>query len=340
MTSTPDLVTLSTPGDLATAVPHLLGFVPRESLVVVTATMPRHRFGLTLRQDLLDESCDNEVADVLAQRVARQAADVVFLLVFTDAVPDAAGLPRQRLVQQLVEQLSDRLDVAVRDALCVSDGRWWSYLCHDPGCCPPQGTALDGQSRSAVSMSAAYALRGRAVVASRDELVASLARVEGEAATQVAEQVTRAMRSFGRSSTERRLATVRRLLGKVLARYDDPRASVTVGEAATLQVACHDIDVRDAVLFDATTARDRLQQVMRDVVRLGVPSLDAPVLSIFAWLAYESGDGVVVAAALERALESDPAYGLARLLCEALDSQLPPAALRQACRDGPSSEVG
>ena len=45
---------MGSPGDLLAVVPHLLGFVPRASLVVMGTAPPRDRITDTLRYDLPD----------------------------------------------------------------------------------------------------------------------------------------------------------------------------------------------------------------------------------------------------------------------------------------------
>jgi hypothetical protein len=64
-----------------------------------------------------------------------------------------------------------------------------------------------------------------------------------------------------------------------------------------------------------------------DLTRRGEPTLLAPVATLLAWSAWRSGNGVLAAAALHRALLADPAYTLAHLLTEALDQAIPPAAV-------------
>jgi hypothetical protein len=46
-------VRLTDPSELIAAVPHLLGFHPRDSLVVIS--LDRRRLGMTLRADLVEQ---------------------------------------------------------------------------------------------------------------------------------------------------------------------------------------------------------------------------------------------------------------------------------------------
>lgn len=63
-------VRLSDPAELIAAVPHLLGFHPRDSLVVIT--LQGRRLGLTLRSDLAAEGSEQQLAEQLLVPIARQ----------------------------------------------------------------------------------------------------------------------------------------------------------------------------------------------------------------------------------------------------------------------------
>ena len=73
-TSARPLVRLTSPGDIAAAVPHLCGYVPTESLVVLSLRGGRARVGLTMRFDLPVEEGDPELADLAAVRLAADGA--------------------------------------------------------------------------------------------------------------------------------------------------------------------------------------------------------------------------------------------------------------------------
>src|SRR4051812_6238144 len=64
----PDMpvVRLTSPGEIAAAVPHLCGFLPSESLVAVSLRGERHRIGLCMRLDLPPAEVDEDVAEQVA----------------------------------------------------------------------------------------------------------------------------------------------------------------------------------------------------------------------------------------------------------------------------------
>ena len=69
------------------------------------------------------------------------------------------------MIERIDAALKDR-DIVLRDALLVRGGRWWSYRCDDPGCCPSDGTEIPVDTEIA----AAHALAGRSLLPSRDAL--------------------------------------------------------------------------------------------------------------------------------------------------------------------------
>lgn len=333
MTVTPSVVRIGSPGDIAAAVPHLLGFVPTESIVVIGLHGPRRRFGLTLRFDLLPRQYNTKVAGMLARRSKFAAPDEIVVLIFT-AKPDGDDLVRR----DLVEAVMAKSKVPVADAVLVRDGRWWSYVCDDPRCCPPDGTPIDTASAGSLALAAAQAMTGRTVLANREAVVQSLAPVTGTAAQAADKAVDRVMDEVRAETSELRQERALALLDELTARFQDPRAAISDDEAAYIQVACGDIRVRDAVLEhvgpndpasrDVPDRIEAVTRVLRDVARRAPPDIAAPTWTILAWVSYGEGNGVVANVALDHALAADPDYSLAQLLREALDRQVPPSLIR------------
>src|SRR5215510_8451836 len=130
-------VRVSGPADMLAVVPHLLGFHPQLSFVVIGASGPRQRVEIGFRYDLPDppgaeaaaEIADHAVA-VLAQRGASTVIGIGYGpgRLVTPVADAFAAVARQR-----------RMDL--RELLRVEDGRYWSYLCASAACCPADGTA-------------------------------------------------------------------------------------------------------------------------------------------------------------------------------------------------------
>jgi hypothetical protein len=327
-----EVVRLSGPGDLVATVPHLFGFVPTESVVLLGLHGPRKRINLTLRLDLCPPKHDRIVATDLARRVIASEPDAVQIVVLTSAGDDDDGLPRRALVVELRAALG----LPMVDALLVRDGRWWSYLCEDPCCCPPGGTPLDPQSGGATAMAAAHAMLGRSVLPDRAAVVRTVAAPTGIAAVSARQALQRICDRVdspdGEGWTQPAVALVRDLV----AAYADPRFSVRADDAALIILLCHDVPSRDEILgFELDDdAEDQLLRLMRDCVRRALPPFDAPVCATYAWLAYTCGEGVLASAAVDRALATNPGLSLAQLVAEAISRQVHPRLLRQAARPG------
>ena len=316
--STTDAVRLRSLDELAAAIPHLLGFHPRDSVVAVALRRDSGRLGLTLRLDLGDPDGDVRLAREIASRMTRAGADAVLLAVYCDRPYDGVEFARERLVD-LVEM---SLPMPLLDAVLVVGDRCWSYLCVDARCCPDAGRVVRTDSAGALAVAAAGALNGDVVMPDRAALLATVAPVTGDAAASMTQALARARR--GRAGDP----TVLRRVDLLCRRYDDPPVTLTFDEAARVTVAMHRVPVRDVLLHRLAAGDGPVEQLVRDVARLAQPPHDAPIASVLAAAAYLRGDGVVAAAALERALASDPDYSLALLLSHCLQAQLEPAALR------------
>ena len=189
-------VSVDSPAAMLAVVPHLLGFTPTGSLVIVGGRGPRHRIDVTLRFDLPDPPDHG-----LAEAIAGQAVSVLTGQDFTTVV--VIGYGPGELVTPVADALRDafaRTSLQVRDILRVEDGRYWSYVCTNPGCCPPEGVPFDPSTHPASAILAE--LSGRQVLASRDQLAASIAPITGNAAEAMRQETTRAERIAARLLAE------------------------------------------------------------------------------------------------------------------------------------------
>lgn len=317
----PDRVALDDLTDLASAVPHMLGFYPTRSLVVIALRGARERLSFSMRLDLQEPELDDDVATATATRMSHAGADAVLLFIYDDAPGPGQRLPRRALV----DAIHDALDVPIREAMLVDDGRVWSYLCAEPRCCPPEGRPMCPDSPGALALAAAYAIHGHAVLPDRDALVATTRPIGGTAAESMLQAIERADRSATAHRDE--------LVDELCDRISDVPGPLTHDEAAELVVQLHDVAFRDRVISRLAAQDDTLERLIADVAHLAQPPYDAPVASVLAMAAYFRGDGVVAMAAAERALDTDPAYSLARLVVDCLERQVEPSEIRHVWLD-------
>lgn len=318
------------PGDVAAALPHLCGFVPSESLVLVALQGSRSRVRLTLRVDLPPPDQERPLVDEVVLRMRHADAEAVLLVVCTDGSSDAGGLPRRQLVRRLRRAL-DRAGVGCDDALLIRDGRWWSYCCKNPRCCPVEGTPVEAAGGQGLTLLRAQsALQGRAVLASRAELVEALAPPTGSEAAALARMFDAADAERAGDGADRANAGAAALQEwrRALAGAGEPPLELADSLAARLATSLGDLVVRDEVLTWLLDDDDALLTLLLAVAARSPAPWDAPVCALLGWVAHGRGDGGMANVALDRALASQPGYSLALLSRQALDGQLPPSEIR------------
>ena len=335
MTSTgatrpPTVLSARGPGDLVAVVPLLLGFVPRESLVLVGLRGRRRRTGLVVRADL---ASGDEPPGTSVRALRRDGARAVALLVHTEepSGPGPLAHPRAALVDAVEDALAEH-GVGLEPALLVRFGRWWSYRCaHD--CCPPEGTPVDPDSPFARHAAAEQAFHGRAVLATREQLAGGLQAdpVLGPAVARRLQQQAWTAREEHRDPAGRRREDRQRWRAAVEAWEQRPGA-VDPAEVAALAVALHDVRVRDEVAGWGADRPEAVLGLLRHLCRGVVPPDDAPLCAALGWVAWADGQGAVALVAAQRALRTDPRLPLGRLLLAAVDAAAPPEAVRAVLR--------
>ena len=337
-------VRLSDPGEIAAALPALLGFRPRESVVLISLTGDGgSRVGLTVRGDLPPADGAAAAAAAVLARSVRTDGPVAVLLAVVSEGPDLpenagrgpdggiGGLPHRGLVHEVVVALA-RDDVPVRAALLVRAGRWWSYDCPRPCCVPDAGTPLpEGVS----ALEAASVATGVVVERDRSDLVRRITGPVGssrdamadaceEVATECAARILQVgVDTVAEESWSAVTTAVERCLPGAA------RPALTDRELARVLCGLRDRDVRDRALQLATGAEAPAAEILwtECTRRAPAPLAAAPatLLAVSAWL---RGDGAMANVSLARALAAEPGYTLARLLAQALGECLPPAELR------------
>ena len=326
-------VRATSPRELLALVPHLLGFQPARSLVLIGTAPPRGQVRLTLRYDLPDPP-DHD----LAREIAGHATGVLSAQHIETAV--AVGYGPGPLVTPAADALRERAAAAgveITEFLRAENQRYWSYLCPDPACCPAEGTPYGTGDAPA----GAGAVSETPVLASREELAATLAPVTGADARLMMEATRRAevrvvqLRIAGNQAGRR--AGARRFIRDAgVETTIEAIAACRRGEtipagdgAAWLTVVLRDLRVRDDAWcrMDPEHRRAHLR-LWTDLTRLARPGYAAAPASLLAFTAWQSGNGALANVALDRALADDPQYTMAQLLRQAIDSGAPPSLAR------------
>lgn len=337
----PTVVRLGGPADILGVLPWRLGFHPRESVVVVCLEGPRKRDRLVMRGDLPAPGHEPAGAADLVGRVRRVGADAALVVVYTEAPPDPDGgqaLPRAGFVDLLGADLA-RWGVELTDALLVRAGRWWSYLCANPRCCPPDGTPLaSGGTEASVRYAAEAVGRGGVVRPDRDAVRRSVEPADHAVARTVRAQAMQSATALLRETLADggypawRTLTLNRLWA-LRVRWDrGERGRPEPVDAAVVLLGLSDKQVRDRLV---TAALDDDVESVIDLFTVLARQADdpfaAPVCTVLAWLAYSAGHGALATVALERAVRADPGYELARLLEAGMEAMVRPSLLRSVC---------
>jgi hypothetical protein len=357
-------VTLRTPAELADALPYLLGYRPEDSIVLVALhdRDARGRFGGRARLGIPAQPDDwPSVAQQLAhglvtgsERRGVKPESMVAFLCRDPASGESARdvMERLRPLAQLLRRACGSLDVPVVEALCISDGRFWSYCCPGNGCCSSEGEVMGLQGTSVLAAAATYA--GLQVRGTLAEMRARLlpwetaAALRQEAALDAAQSalIPRILDAESRADVaEETLAVAQRIMGLLA---DTPTVSGTLDadlrddelvghdDAATLILGIQDRTTRDraAEWMEGAEAGPALR-LWRALARRCVGSYGehaAAPLTLVGWVAWSTGDELEAREALAMALATDPDYLFARLLHQACNEGLDPESVRRCLR--------
>jgi hypothetical protein len=218
------------------------------------------------------------------------------------------------------------LGMRIRDMVCVGADRQRSYLCTSATCCPPDGRPLRDDLATVVD--ATMVATGSAPLPSRESLAEQLAPRDDD------DPVLREVRCASErvyvrltagliERTDRFVEDLRQLERVPRDRAARTRLVATVGHLVAT------IPGRDLLLRGLTVEADRTllalgRDVLGEAVRCSEPAATAPLAASLAVCCWVDGDGAAAWAALDRALDADPAYSLAHLVATALQQGQPP----------------
>jgi hypothetical protein len=320
-----------TPEAVLAVVPHMLGFYPSRSLVVL-GLGAQNRVMVTFRYDLPDP-----VDEGLAEDIAEHADYVLGRERITAAL--LVGYGPDELVAPVVACAADRLigsGVQLHEVLRADAGRYWSMLCEDVACCPPEGRSYDPGSHPAA---AAMTEAGLAAHPDRDALARTIQRPAGladriaqatlGAQLRLSQLVDLGAAEGDRDPKLRATRTGRREIQRAIRRYRSGGSIDSIEHLAWLAVLVADLRVRDDAWarMDPAHCADNCR-LWTDVLRGAALDFVPAPASLLAFTAWQSGNGALAAMAIERALTADPAYSMAQLLAGAVNAALPPSAAR------------
>lgn len=357
-------VTLRTPDELADALPYLLGYRPEDSIVLVALhdRDGRGRFGGRARLGIPASADDwdsaaRQLAQGLVRGSERRGARPEQMVAFLCQEPAKGETGRQvmarlRPLAQKMRVACGSLDVPVIEALCISDGRVWSYCCDKGECCPPEGRPMGLPGTSVLAAAATYA--GLQVRGTLRELRARL--LPWETAAALEQEI--ALDTVGMALVPRILDDETRagvavetleLAERIMSRFAAARpvSGTLTADLRDDELLGHDEAARLILGLQDRTTRDRAAEWMegdeagpalrlwRALARRCVGSYGehaAAPLTLAGWVAWSTGDDLEAREALAMALGADPDYLFARLLHQACNEGLDPESIRRCLR--------
>lgn len=331
------------PADLVAAVPALLGFRPRESLVLISLGGPSgRRIGLTLRVDLPPPEPVEQVRAVAEHAAACLGADDpdgAAVIVVCESGPDAVGAG---VAAAAVDALEDH-GVCVRAAVWVervaAGARWACF-----GACRCTGALPDPGSTPAAL---AAVVDGQVIHADRADLERQVQPADPVRIRRREQALIRAADSAlhgpdpggADDADDAHLAVVQRAVA------DAARGALELDDARVLALAAALVrrPVRDAVLVRcAQSSAERVagrgsgtggwsaaETVWAALCRELPDPEAAEAAALLAATALLRGDGALANVALRRAERSWPGHRLTGLLRSAAELAMSPTQIRE-----------
>jgi hypothetical protein len=322
-------VSIRTQSELVAAIPALMGFHPRDSLVVLAIVGEGgSRLGLTLRIDLPPPEVAAEVAPDLAAAAVRTllrdspSGAVVVVVAAGGGGPGDTGhggdLPHGELVAHVVREL-DRHAVEIHAAMwaeATTGGARWR--CYDE--CDCSGVLPDPASTPVL---AAAVAGGQVVHADRGALERLVAPADHERIRRRERLLIEATDTG--ADPEPSIG----LVDDAVAAADDGRLVLDDERVVALAIALADLRVRDAALLRCLGPRPAAAEHLWAALARETPDPEAAEpAALLVVSALLRGDGALANVALDRAEQAWPGHRLTRLLRAATESGLRPSEIR------------
>ncbi|HEX6403165.1 MAG TPA: DUF4192 domain-containing protein [Pseudonocardiaceae bacterium] len=318
-------IRLSDPSELIAAVPHLLGFHPHDSVVLLA--LHGRNLGLTLRTDLVAPDQARRLAEQLLLPITRtRPTGVALIVIGGDACADD-DLPHRTLVHALRDALAGAGLPVMLAAWTTETKRGAPWRCYDDSL--STGTVADPATSP---LAAATVAAGAVTFGSREELAELLATEDPATLQRRAALLDAADAEHPMSArlVKQRFAKLKQL-HRAAAAGDVALNDSTVAEVAS---ALCDHRVRDACLpWCSGSEAVAAERLWLTLVRATPAPERAEPAALLALTAYLRGDGALAGVALDAAQQACPHHSLSGLLRAALDGGLPPELLRGVARD-------
>jgi Domain of unknown function (DUF4192) len=336
------------PGELIAALPFLMGFRPRDSLVLLAFGGPSgRRIGLTQRVDLpapehVMAVCRALAGNVLLSDPAGAAVLVVGGRTSTSgAVAYGAAPPHGELIAAATAALDERGVPALVRAWAAGAEAGSAWACYDE--CRCRGALPDPD---ATPLAATAVAAGLMVHADRSELEKLVAPGPPERLRRRERLLDRAVDAVLATPQAAGGSTApdgagHAVVDEALADTAAGRLHLDDGRVLALAVALSDPAVRDAALLRcAGSGADGAEQLWAALTRETPDPEAAEPAALLAACALLRGDGALAGIALDRADRAWPGHRLTRLLRAVWASGMRPEQVRECLTTAPVPPVG
>lgn len=323
MTSQSPLFDLDRPAALIAALPAVLGFVPEQSLVLIT--IDRGEMGPVLRVDLSTALAAG--TGQFAAVVAASSPDAAIAVIVDDNAMDcgACGGGHLELADRLAESLDDHAIVLLAALVVnrVTPGGQWT--CVD-GC--GAGGVIDDPGAS--PLAAAAVLEGRRLYRRREDLKEVVGVIDLDRSIELHREF---QRRAGTAADLTAADAVR--LALRMAEHAGGGGDVGDEDVVTLARALPDPQVRDTLYALAVGAGAAgAESLWTRLARILPAPWRAEALVLLAFSAYVRGDGPLAGISLEEALNCQSTHRMAGMLDQALQSGVHPRQIRELAVTG------
>ena len=315
---------LTSPHDLLAAVPFMVGYHPKDSLVAMA--LRDDKVVMAMRVDFPEPDLILATSETIAMHLIREQASEAIVVGY---------LPTNTLETDslaIVREVIARHDIIVKECIAVRGDRFRSNLCQDIGCCPPEGNPIPLLTDSRVTAEQVAAGNPLPYL-DLDEMKRSIA---AQPADKELNKLIKKIADIDYDSDEVTLLQRQGVNAIIELAMEFKGAGFSGNKALIALVLARllDLQVRDYAMGMSTEEScEQLWDMWRWLLRIAPRGYVAPVAVIFAIMSYERGDGALAQRALDRAFEDSAKYQMAKLLRRTFAAGWPPSAFTEMRAD-------
>lgn len=315
---------LTSPRDLLVAVPFMVGYHPKDSLVAMA--LRENKVVMAMRVDFPNVHQLLSVARTITSHLVREEASEAIIVGYLPT-----GLENNDPLAIVRETIAES-QILVKECIEVRGERFKSSGCADLECCPLEGTPVPLLSDSRVTAEQVAAGNPLPYL-DLDEMKRSIAAESAD------KDLIKAIRKIPEIDYESQdIAIWQReganAINDLFLEFGREGYVKSKNLIALALARLLDLQVRDyAMGMTSEETSEQLWDMWRWLLRIAPPGYVAPVAVIFASMSYERGDGALAQRALDRAFDDDPKYQMAKLLRRTFAAGWPPSTFTQMRAD-------